>query len=148
MSFSWDETEMRFQYAVVIGLGWLLAVIVGCTSGESKRISGLSSFVPRLAFDLLDENPEVAAQASLEVTSEYGGPLVVDPPEPSGNSLKNSHPRKVATGISIYCSGASVADGAKRSAIVMHRCPAVPSAPMANSSQPILSVAGTVIAKS
>ena len=84
---------MRFQYAVVIGLGWLLAVIVGCTSGESKRISGLSSFVPRLAFDLLDENSEVAAQASLEVTSEYGGPLVVDPPEPSGNSLKNSLPQ-------------------------------------------------------
>lgn len=84
---------MRFQYAVVIGLGWLLAVVVGCTSGESKRISGLSTFVPRFAFDSLDENSEVANQARLEGSSEGSGSLAGDPPGPTRNSLKNSLPQ-------------------------------------------------------
>lgn len=84
---------MRFQYAVVIGLGWLLAVVVGCTSGESKRNSRLSSFVPKFAFDSLDENLEVTKQARLDDPSEGSGAVAVDPPGSTRNSLKNSLPQ-------------------------------------------------------
>jgi hypothetical protein len=66
--------EMRFQHAVVFGLGWLLPIVVGCTSGESKRISGLSSFVPSFTFDTASETSEVAERLAVS-----GSPI--DEPE-------------------------------------------------------------------
>ena len=66
--------EMRFQHAVVFGLGWLLPIVVGCTSGESKRISGLSSFVPSFTFDTASETSEVAERPAVS-----GSPI--DEPE-------------------------------------------------------------------
>ncbi|MGY8748541.1 MAG: hypothetical protein ACKVHR_10865 [Pirellulales bacterium] len=65
---------MRFQHAVVFGLGWLLPIVVGCTSGESKRISGLSSFVPSFTFDTASETSEVAERLAVS-----GSPI--DKPE-------------------------------------------------------------------
>ena len=64
---------MRFQHVVVVGLGWLLAVVVGCTSGESARISGLSSFVPSFVFDSKAESPEITEQTEVAEQSRLAG---------------------------------------------------------------------------
>ena len=64
---------MRFQHVVVVGLGWLLAVVVGCTSGESARISGLSSFVPSFVFDSKAESPEITEQTEVAEQSKLAG---------------------------------------------------------------------------
>ena len=71
--FFMDEAEMRFQHVVVVGLGWLLAVVVGCTSGESARISGLSSFVPSFVFDSKAESPEITEQTEVAEQSKLAG---------------------------------------------------------------------------
>jgi hypothetical protein len=84
---------MRFQHVVVVGLGWLLTVVVGCTSGESPRISGLSSFVPSFAFDSQVETSEVTEQAKVEGQLEDNGSSVVGSPERTRPSLQEILPK-------------------------------------------------------
>ena len=78
---------MRFQHVVVVGLGWLLAVVVGCTSGESKRISGISKLLPTFAFDSEVENSK--AEDS-ELVEQSG---ITEQSQGTGLSLGNSSDR-------------------------------------------------------
>lgn len=82
-----DEAEMRFQHVVVVGLGWLLAIVVGCTSGQSKRISGISKLLPTFAFDSEVENSK--AEDS-ELVEQSG---ITEQSQGTGLSLGNSSDR-------------------------------------------------------
>jgi len=90
--FFMDEAEMRFQHVVVVGLGWLLAVVVGCTSGESTRISGLSNFVPSFVFDSKVESPEITKQAEMAEPSE-----VAEQSKSAGKSFEDLQDRTRAS---------------------------------------------------
>lgn len=91
--FFMDEAEMRFQHVVVVGLGWLLAVVVGCTSGEPKRISGISDFVPSFVFDLKSESREVVAQESVAEQTEIVGSTTEDREVRNRTSLQEMLPQ-------------------------------------------------------
>lgn len=84
---------MRFQHVVVVGLGWLLAVVVGCTSGESKRISGISNFVPTFAFDSIAFDSKVenskAENAEVEDSEVVEPSEITEQSESPGLSLGN-----------------------------------------------------------
>lgn len=84
---------MRFQHVVVVGLGWLLAVVVvGCTSGESKRISGISKLLPTFAVDSEVENPKVE-NSKAEDSEVVEQSAITEQSESAGLSLENSSDR-------------------------------------------------------
>ena len=84
---------MRFQHVVVVGLGWLLAVVVGCTSAEPNRTSGISNFVPSFVFDSKSESPGVVEQESVAEPTEIVGSTTEDPEVRNRTSLQEMLPK-------------------------------------------------------